>query len=107
MSENEIHGTLNCACNEAWRQRGRDVSLHQEWPCTESDAWKRLIDLIEDAAVREVEEWSPGSLMAPEDWRTIVTLPPQIAKLKSVRRLNLYGSPLVRIPPKIGVIGSV
>jgi hypothetical protein len=37
-----------------------------------------------------------------EDWIQIVTLPPSISKLKAVKRLMLYGSNLVRIPPQIG-----
>ncbi|WP_339612824.1 hypothetical protein [uncultured Rubinisphaera sp.] len=91
-----------CTCNDAWHQRRRKVKLHHEKQDEESDAWKRLLDLINDAAVRNVEEWTPGSLMPPEEWHSIVTLPRQIGTLKSVRKLCLYGSSLVRIPPEIG-----
>lgn len=89
-------------CNDAWRQRGREVKLHHETQDQNSDAWKRLLDLIDDATRRNVEELTPGSLLSPEDWHSIVTLPPQIGTLKSVRKLCLYGSSLVRIPPEIG-----
>lgn len=91
-----------CTCNDAWHQRGREVELHHETQDENSDAWKRLLDLIDDAAAQHIEEWAPGSLMPPEEWHSIVTLPPQIGTLKSVRKLCLYGSSLVRIPPEIG-----
>ncbi len=35
-------------------------------------------------------------------WRQIVTLPPSIAKLTAVKRLDLYGSNLIALPPEIG-----
>ena len=35
------------------------------------------------------------------------TLPPEIGALKSVRKLCLYGSSLVRIPPEIGDMSSL
>lgn len=91
-----------CTCNDAWHQRGREVRLHHEWQNENSDAWIRLLDLINDAVAHNVEEWTPGSLMPLEEWHSIVTLPPQIGNLKSVRKLSLYGSSLVRIPPEIG-----
>ena len=91
-----------CTCNDAWHQRGREVKLHHESQDENSDAWKRLLDLIDDAARRDLEELTPGSLLSPEDWHSIVTLPPQIGTLKSVRKLCLYGSSLVRIPPEVG-----
>ena len=40
--------------------------------------------------------------MPPEMRIQIVTLPPTIAKLKSVKVLYLVGSHLVRIPPEFG-----
>ena len=40
--------------------------------------------------------------MSPELWSQVVTLPPSISKLTSVRKLYLYGSHLVRLPPEIG-----
>lgn len=78
------------------------MKLHIEPQDTECDAWKRLLDLVEQAAADGREEFAPRREMEPEDWIQIVTLPPTITKLKAVRRLLLYGSHLVRIPPEIG-----
>jgi len=70
-------------------------------------AWKRLIELVNDAAANDVEEWKPGAQMSPADWHSIVTLPPQIENLKSVRKLDVYGSSLVRLPPEIGQMSAL
>lgn len=42
-------------------------------------------------------------MSAPER-RQVVTLPPTIAELTAVRRLLLYGTNLVRLPPEIGAM---
>lgn len=49
----------------------------------------------------------PGPDWSWEEWAQIITLPPTIAKLRSVRRLILYGSSLVRIPPEIGEMAKL
>ncbi len=66
------------------------------------DGWKRLLDLVEQAARDERETFAPGRLIPYEEWVQVVTLPPTITKLKAVKHLMLYGSNLVRIPPEIG-----
>lgn len=45
--------------------------------------------------------------LTPEQRRQVITLPPTIAKLASVKHLVLYGSNLVRIPPEIGAMKSL
>ena len=40
--------------------------------------------------------------MSPELWAQVITLPASISRLKAVRKLYLYGSHLVRLPPEIG-----
>ncbi len=45
--------------------------------------------------------------MSWEEQSQIVTLPPTIAKLKSVKTLMLYGSHLIRIPPEVGEMTSL
>jgi hypothetical protein len=86
---------------------GREVRLHTEVQDTSIDAWKRLIEAIEDAAVRKVEEFVPSRILGPEAWNSIVALPASIGKLTSVKKLVLYGSSLVRIPPEIGQMESL
>jgi len=93
-----------CEClNPQYKTREwSELALHPEVQDTNCDAWKRLLDLVEQAARDGREEFAPQREMQPEDWEQIVTLPPSIAKLKSVKHLMLYGSHLVRIPPEIG-----
>jgi len=92
----------SCTCPEAWHQRGRELKLHHDTQDMNSDAWKRLLDVIAEAVTNNVEELNPGSLLTADDWHSIITLPPEIKALKSVRRLYLYNSSLVWIPPEIG-----
>ena len=94
----------HCECVSA---RHPGLRLHDEPQDTECDAWKKLVDLVERAAVDQPEEFAPLRDLSPEERRWIITLPPTIAKLKSVARLILYGSSLVRIPPEIGEMTSL
>lgn len=89
----------SCAC---LRGEPRDTRFHEEVQDTECDAWKRLVELVEIAARDNRREFSPRADMDADSWAQIITLPPNIAKLKEVRVLKLYGSHLVRIPPEIG-----
>lgn len=84
------------------KERARPVEFHIESQDTECDAWKRLCELVEEAASDEREEFEPAREVGWDAWIQIITLPPTIAKLKKVKRLNLYRSHLVRIPPEIG-----
>lgn len=84
-----------------------EVKLHTEQQDVECDAWKRLLELIEVAAEDNREEFAPRREMEPDDWQQLITLPPTIAKLKSVKHLMLYGSNLVRIPPEIGEMSNL
>lgn len=81
--------------------------LHAELQDTECDAWKRLLDLIEEAAEDGREEFAPLYGMSFADRSKILTLPASIAKLKGVKTLNLYGSSLIRIPPEIAEMTSL
>jgi hypothetical protein len=84
-----------------------ELKLHTEEQDTACSGWVRLLELIERAASDKSEEFSPGREMTPEQWTQIVTLPPSIAKLKSVKHFILYGSSLVRIPPEIGEMSGL
>jgi hypothetical protein len=79
-----------------------ELSLHAEAQDTECEGWKTLLELIDRAVSKRSKEFAPGLEMPLELWSQIVTLPPSISRLTSVRKLYLYGSHLVRIPPEIG-----
>ncbi len=96
----------SCTCGDACKTRGRELLLHAEQD-TSTNAWKRLLEIIEDAAVKQLEDFAPGESLDHEDWHSIVTLPASIAKLKSVTRVFLYGSSLVRLPPEIGEMSAL
>ncbi len=85
----------------------QEVHLHSEVQDKECDAWKLLKELVERAAEKRRKEFAPGLEMPPELWAQIVTLPATIRKLTPVRRLYLYGSHLVRIPPEIGALENL
>jgi hypothetical protein len=92
-----------CECFDQYADHGEiEIRFHAEKQDTECDAWKRLLDLIEQAVIDELEEFAPIRELSWEERSQIVTLPPTIAKLKSVKNFRLYGSHLVRIPPEIG-----
>jgi hypothetical protein len=98
-----------CNCLEPQYKNGRfgNLLLHSETQDTGCDAWKLLESLVETAARKRSKEFSPGLEMPPELWSQIITLPRSLAKLTSVKRLYLYGSNLVRIPPEIGAMESL
>jgi len=81
--------------------------LHAERQDTTSDAWKQLLELVDEAADDGRSEFNPANELGWERWWTIVELPRSIAKLKAVRRLYLYRSALVRIPPEIGEMSAL
>jgi hypothetical protein len=84
-----------------------ELTLHLERQDTNCDAWKRLVDLVEQAAEDGREEFDPGRELSREDWTKIITLPRAIAKLKSVKDLSIAGSNLVRLPPEIGEMSAL
>ena len=94
------------SCQHCIRQNGEpfsaDTQLHAEVPDTEAEGWKRLLELVEMAAADRRKTFAPFAEMTLEAQSHVITLPPTIARLKSVRHLELYGSSLVRIPPEIG-----
>jgi hypothetical protein len=84
-----------------------ELNLHSEAQNTNCDAWAMLTDLIEKAASDSSQKFSPGLEMPSELWAQIITLPASISKLASVRKLYLYGSHLVRVPPEIGDMANL
>jgi len=82
--------------------RWQELLLHNEVQDISSDAWKSLEAYINKVRADGADELNPMAGIGPEKWEQIVTLPPSIGTLKSVKVLSLYGSHLVRIPPEIG-----
>ena len=89
------------------RARVGDVRLHAERQDVGSDAWKQMLDLVEEAADDGRPVFWPGKDLAPEVLAQIIELPPTISKLTEVTHLRLYGSYLVRFPPEIGEMRSL
>jgi hypothetical protein len=94
-----------CRCDEP--DPPQRVRFHTDAQDTTGQAWQRLLDLIDEVADDGREEFVPAVEMPEELWRQIVTLPPSIAKLSAVKRLTLYGSNLIAIPPEIGEMTSL
>src|SRR5215475_7198940 len=89
---------LSCGCMHV---KDVELHLHEEEQDVTAPGWNRLLQLIEDADKDRREVFRPRSDLTLEEYKQIVTLPPSIAKLTSVKELDLYGSSLVRIPPEI------
>ena len=98
-----------CECvNSEWeRESWTELQLHCEAQDTECDAWKCLLDRIEEAASDERETFSPFGEMPDEYRLRIITLPPSISNLKKVKVLICYHTHLTRIPPEIGEMDSL
>jgi hypothetical protein len=96
--------TSFCDCFKAGYKNRRwpQPRFHLEPQDTECQAWRRLLDQVEEAAADGRAEFAPLRNLDPNERVQIVTLPPTIAKLKAVRHLDLYRSYLVRLPPEIG-----
>ncbi|BAV08379.1 hypothetical protein SAMN05421788_112186 [Filimonas lacunae] len=67
-----------------------------------SPAWIALCDYIDKVAEEGNETFSPAEAIGRELFSQIYTLPESISKLTKVKKVNLYGSNLKRIPPEIG-----
>ena len=89
------------------KRHGPPPYLHAEAQDTECDAWKRLLDLVEEAAADGREEFAPLRGMSQAERAQILTLPATVAKLKAVKTLHLYGSHLVRLPAEVGEMTSL
>ncbi|REH37148.1 hypothetical protein BCF44_115152 [Kutzneria buriramensis] len=85
----------------------RKVRFHRERQDTEAEGWLRLLALIDEAAADGRTEFAPLRQMTPEQRRQVITLPPTIAKLTAVRKLTIYRSNLVSVPPAIGAMAGL
>ncbi|MFJ4184939.1 leucine-rich repeat domain-containing protein [Kitasatospora sp. NPDC089509] len=97
-----------CRCIQYTNSRPqRPTRFHRERQDTTAPGWIRLLELVEEAAADGREVFEPLVELTAEQRRQVVTLPPTIAELTSVKHLVLYGSNLVRIPPEIGAMKSL
>ncbi|PHN07364.1 hypothetical protein [Flavilitoribacter nigricans] len=67
-----------------------------------SDAWKKLLDYVEEVAADGRPKFEPRSAIGRDYFKEIQVLPESIGKLKEVKVMDLYGSKLKYIPPQIG-----
>ena len=65
------------------------------------------MELIDEAANDKRKIFNPKEALGAEFWSEIKTLPSSISKLVHVKRLHLYGSNLLSIPPEIGEMKSL
>lgn len=109
LHKDDMH-KKSCDCfeplhsNKKWNS---ELKVHADTQDRQSCAWLDLVDLIETAAIDRREEFAPAKELGKDAWSSISTLPRQIAKLKDVRHLLLYGSNLTWLPPEIGQMHSL
>lgn len=92
---------MDCDCLEHRGTRGA-MTVHAHEQDTSSPAWKRLLELIDQAADDGRELFAPAKELGWDLWSQIHSLPHAIAKLTRVKHLLLYGSSLHRVPPEVG-----
>lgn len=95
-----------CDCEDA-AAAGRELRLHVEANGTESEAWRFVLRLVDEAAADGRDRFSPKPDLPVHLWPEFAILPATIAKLTAVRELHLYGTHLVAIPPEIGEMSSL
>jgi hypothetical protein len=84
-----------------------EMRFHLESQDTSLAGWSALLQLVEDAARDGREIFAPKKELGEELWSQVITLPASIAMLKHVKKLDLYGSNLLRIPAEIGGMSSL
>ena len=95
------NGTCGCTAGERAPQNVA-TELHNDPHDTGSEAWQRLVALIDEAAADGREVFAPAQDLGPELWPQILVLPQSIRRLTEVREFRLYGSNLRSIPAEIG-----
>lgn len=101
-------GPNRCGCaDDAAVATRRRVIFESATQDTDSPGWRRLLTLIDMAAADGREVFQPFVEMSFEERHQVVTLPPTIAKLTRVRKLILYNTSLVRLPPEIGAMSNL
>ncbi len=109
LAPNPVRRYASCDCLKAQyeAQEWQELSFHTETQDTHSDAWSALQEYIRAVDAHGDDEFNPISGIGPERWEQILTLPPSIGTLKSVKFISVYGSHLVRIPPEVGEMSNL
>lgn len=102
-----LYPTCRCLEEGQGRHKPRTPVLHSEQQDVHCDAWHRLCERIEQAAASGEEEFTPLEGMTEAERAQIVTLPASIGRLTTVQKLYLYASHLVRVPPEIAGMRSL
>jgi hypothetical protein len=80
----------------------RDMCLHADKQDYGVAGWSHTLDLVRSSAAQGALVFEPSAHVPWDDWMQVVTLPDEIADLKTVQQVRLYGSHLRRLPPQIG-----
>jgi len=104
LKPNPVRHYASCECLSPQEKSRRfpALKIHSDVQDITSDAWRSFEQYIEDVRALGGEELNPLQALGTELYEQILTLPPSIANLKSVKYFSLYGSHLVRIPAEIG-----
>lgn len=96
----------HCACLAVRKKSEAPLvpHLHVEPQDQSVAGWAQVTDLIERTTTAILE---PSAQIPWKDWMRVITLPPQVASLKHVTEMRLYGSHLRRLPPEIGRLTSL
>src|SRR5215813_13535073 len=86
LKPNPVRRYPSCDCL-APRGRWQELTLHGEIQDTDCDAWKSLEAYIQKVAADQGDELNPLNGIGAEKWEQIVTLPPPIGLLRSVKVL--------------------
>lgn len=105
--DDDAWDAIHVAIEEGMQPPWPTMRLHLQPQDTSLPAWSALLQLVEDAAQDRRETFSPRRELGSALWDQVVALPPSIATLKHVRKLDLYRSSLLRIPPEIGAMESL
>lgn len=111
LRPNPVRRYATCRCVDYFQHvksgKWQELGLHAEQQDTTSEALQALEWYVEKLAADGSDEFNPRRAIGLERWEQIITLPPSIAKLQSVKYFALYGSHLVRIPPEIGELAKL
>lgn len=101
------HPACGCFNQEGSRHGRRRPRIHGEVQDTNCDAWRHVVDRVENAVARGEEIFDPLAGLPGPAREQIMTLPASLGRLVRVRELKLYGSHLVSLPPEIGAMTSL
>lgn len=85
----------------------RDMCLHAEKQDCDVAGWNHTLDLIRLSVAKTARVFEPSAHVLWDDWMKVITLPEEIADLKTVQQVRLYGSHLRRLPPHIGRMAAL